>query len=364
MALLFIDSFDHYATADLTEKWTTNLSVAGNVVTSIAAGSGRRSSNSFRMAISASATQSTAAGLQKVLAPADATAVAGVSCLISSAAVLGTLGAALASVRDGATAQISLRLNPNLTLSVLRGAVNGTVLGTTTAALSAGVSAYLEWKTLIHPSAGTVDLRINGASVLSLTAQNTRNTANSSWTAIALGTLDAAANIWAGTAATGTLDFDDLYILDGTGAAPLNGFLGDCRVDARYPTAAGATTGWTASTGANWAAVDDPAPNDDTDYTAAATTGLTDTFVVQDAPVAGAAIYGVQHCLSAKKTDAGTASIAPVVRHSGVDYVGGNLNPGTAYAVLLAIAATNPGTSAAWTEAGFNAAEFGYKRTA
>ena len=70
----------------------------------------------------------------------------------------------------------------------------------------------------------------------------------------------------------------------------------------------------------------------------------------------------MQHCLSLKKTDAGVCTVAPVIRHSGVDYPGAAITPGTSYAYGLAIAATNPGTSAAWTEAGFNAAEFGYKR--
>jgi hypothetical protein len=84
---------------------------------------------------------------------------------------------------------------------------------------------------------------------------------------------------------------------------------------------------------------------------------------VQDAPVAGAAIYGVQHCLNLKKMDAGTCTVAPVIRHSSTDYVGANLSPGTTYAYGLQIAATNPGTSAAWTETDFNNAEFGYKKT-
>jgi hypothetical protein len=161
-----------------------------------------------------------------------------------------------------------------------------------------------------------------------------------------------------------TITFDDFYVLDGTGPAPLNGFLGDCRVDVRLPTAAGATTGWTPSAGANWAAVDDAAPNADTDYVSAATSPLTDTYTIQDAPVPGALLYGVQLCASLKKSDAGTCSVAPVVRHSGVDYPGTAVNPGTAYAFAVVPYGTNPGTGAPWTEADFNAAEFGIKRTA
>ena len=138
----------------------------------------------------------------------------------------------------------------------------------------------------------------------------------------------------------------------------------DVRVDARRPTAPGATTGWTPSAAPNWSCVDDSAPNDDTDYVEATAVGLTDTYAVQDAPVAGGTIYGVQVNLSTKKTDAGSCSLAPIVRHSGTDQVGSAFNPGTAYAFARAVYPTNPGTGAAWTESDFNAAEFGLQRTA
>jgi hypothetical protein len=361
MALLFMDSFDHYATADLQAKWTANV-LGSQFVNSILA-SGRRGSGCFRIAPNGVQSSSTITYLNKTLAPVDpTTCIIGVAFAISSATVPGTLGLPVATVRDGSTTQLTLRLNNNLTLSVLRGSPSGTLLGTTASAISAGSFAYLEWKVVIHPTAGTVDLRINGVSALSLTTQNTRNTANNSWNNITLGPPDSVGSIW-GTIA-GTVDWDDLYVLDGSGSAPLNGFLGDVRVDARYPTAAGATTAWTPSTGANWAAVDDAAPNADTDYTASSTVGQTDTFTTQDAPVVGATIYGVQHCLNLKKMDAGVCAVAPVVRHSGVDYPGADLVPSTAYVYGLQIAAVNPGTGVAWTEAGFNAAEFGYKKTA
>jgi hypothetical protein len=362
MALLFMDSFNHYATADLTTKWTSSGSAPGNVTTSIAAG-GRRGSGSLRLTVAGSPTSTTLAFAQKVLAPGTATAVVGCAIAVSSSTLAHVTGGnPLVSVRDGATAQVTLRLNADLTLSVLRGPIGGTVLGTSSSALSAGVFAFVEWKVAIHPTAGTVDLRINGVSVLSLTGQNTRNTANTSWTSVTLNNVEANA-AWNSVTTGGTIDYDDLYVLDSNGAAPWNDFLGDCRVDAILPTAAGATTGWTPSAGANWQCVDEPVPNGDTDFTSATTIGLTDTFVVQDIPVAGSVIYGVQHNLSVKKMDAGAALIAPVIRHGGVDFVGADIAPGTTYAYGLQVAAVNPGTGAQWTEAGFNAAEFGYRKT-
>ena len=352
MALLFMDSFDNYVTADLLEKWTTTA-VGGSDTLGIQAAAGRRSSGGLRHA---HITNSNAGSASKVLTASGATAIVGVALKMPTPAFY----TGVLTIVQATSAQVSLRVNTDLTLSVYRGAFNsGTLLGTTVTPIVANVFAYLELKVLLSTTVGTIDLRVNGASVLALTSQNTQATGSATWTAVALGQHAAGGS----DANNHTKDFDDLYVLDGSGAAPWNDFLGDCRVDVCVPTGAGATTGWTPSAGANWQCVDDAAPNDDTDYTSAASAGLVDTFVVQDAPVAGAAIYGVQHCLSVKKTDAGIATIAPVIRHSGVDYVGADLFPATGYAYALAIAATNPGTGVAWTDAGFNAAEFGYKRT-
>jgi hypothetical protein len=224
-----------------------------------------------------------------------------------------------------------------------------------------GTYTFIEWKVTIHATAGTVDIRVNGVSVLSLTGQNTRNTVNTAWNVFQLGWADAVANTVSST--NRNIDYDDLYVLDGTGSVPWNAFLGDIRVDPRNMTAAGATTGWTPLSGSNWDNVNDTAPNDDTDYTTTATVGATDTFVAQDAPSPGAAIYGIQHCLSMKKTDAGTCLVAPIVKLSGgSDTPGTDIAPGTTYAYGLQVAMTKPG-GGNWTEADFNNAEFGYKRT-
>ncbi len=351
MALLSMDSFDHYATADLAEKWT----VIGSGL-SINATAGRRGSGSFR---STHSTNASASAISRTVPVSGSTAIIGVAVKMSVPPPAIT---ALLQVLTGTTTQVTVRINPDLTLSVLRGAFStgGTVLGVTSVALVAGVFAYVELKVLLHASAGTVDLRVNGVSVapFPLTGLNTAQS-GTAWSAFALGQYD-------GGAATGnahTMDLDDLYVCDGSGSAPWNDLLGDCRVDVRNATGAGASSGWTPSAGANWQNVDDAAPNDDTDYNAAAAAGVTDTFVVEDAPSPGATIFGVQVNLSVKKSDAGACLIAPVVRHAGSDQVGAALAPATAYAYGSAVYQTNPGTGEAWTEAGFNAAEFGYKRT-
>ena len=336
MAFLFCDSFDHYATADVASKYTV---VSG--VVSIQATGGRRGSGCAR-------TTGGSDEFEISLTPGDNTVVVGLSMkhsTISSSEML--------LIRKSGNNQCILKLNADGSISFNRG--SSTVLGTTAAGLiTSGNTYYIELKALISTTVGTAIIRINGAQVLSLTGLNNAGNGTSDW-----GTLKFNGN--GGI----TKDYDDLYLLDGTGAAPLNTFLGDVRVDARFPTAEGANSAWTPSTGSdNALMVDDPAPNSDTDFNSTVTVNAVDTHVVQDAPVAGATIYAVQQCTYMKKTDAGTTSVAAVVRSGGTDYVQPTVNPTTAYKYYLQPLPTDPNTSAAWTEAKFNAAEFGYKRIA
>lgn len=336
MALLFMDSFDHYVTADLPEKYATVGTCTINPTL------GRRGGGAV-----------VAPGFSgfctRALGPTSTTVIVGAAFKWTSSS---SGDGYIFGIRSGTSNQATLSLSGGTGVMTARtGASNAAIIGTASQSLSVGLWTHIAIKVVIHPSTGSFEVRLNGnpTPVLNLTNVNTAGQGHTLWDNITFGD------------AYMELRWDDLYILDGAGPAPWNTFLGDCRVDARVPTAPGATTGWTPSTGANWACVDDAAPNDDTDYTTAAAAGLTDTFVVQDAPAA-ATIYGVQHCLAMKKTDAGVCTVAPVVRHGSTDYPGTAVAPATDYGYLLVPQATNPGTSAQWTEAGFNAAEFGYTR--
>lgn len=349
MAFLFADSFDHYVTADVLEKWTTQNVGA---FTSQAIGAfGRRSSNGFRASNTTGGATGRIAHINKVLNPSGVGFVVGFAYKSSNTLIGNNC---FCSINDATTPQVSLVLNTSGTISLMRGS---TIIATSSLTLATGTQYYVEFDGTIDPAAGALSVRINGGVVPWVTfSGNTRATSNTLWNGISLGLM--IGNVFV---SDGIHDFDDLYVLDKSGAAPWNTFLGDIRVDSRYATGAGATTGFTPLAGANWSNVDETAPNDDTDYNSASGVA-TDTFVFQDAPVVGAIIYGVQHCISLKKSDAGACTIAPVVRHSGVDNVGTDITPGTTYLYGIQAQQTNPGTGAQWTEAGFNAAEFGYKR--
>lgn len=72
-------------------------------------------------------------------------------------------------------------------------------------------------------------------------------------------------------------------------------------------------------------------------------------------------INGVQINLQAEKTDAGLRSIQSVIRSGGSDTDGTSRALGTSYLILTQIAETDPNTAAAWTQSGFDSAEFGAK---
>lgn len=338
MALLWMDSFDHYVSADIPDKYT---SVYGATINTTA---GRRSSGGMfggHQSYHVTRTLNTSSSTIIVGFAIWPTALNCNVCEIGEAGGIGHIGIFLNS--DGS-------VTVHRATSLWQDGI-GTALGTTAAGLVniSGAFFYFELKVVIADgTGGSITFKINEVAVLTVSSIDTRSGGSGVGTLLGLG---------------GTAVIDDLYVLDNTGSTPHNDFLGDIRVDARYATAEGANSGWTPLSGSdNALMVDETAPDDDTTYNAATVVNLVDTHIVQDAPVVGAPVYGVQVCVSHKKANAGSCSIAPVVRHSGTDNVGTTVASGTSYSYAVQTYGLNPGISAAWTEADFNAAEFGYKR--
>jgi hypothetical protein len=340
MAFLFCDSFDHYATADLLTKWSQK-----SAVPTIAA-VGRNSTSGLKV-------DTTSGSVSKTLPASGATCVIGFARKPTDLGI----GASFLVIGDATVRHISLSHNIDGTISVRRapstlGAVNsGTLLGTSTATATEDQYDYWELKVLIDDSAGTVTLRKNGVDAMTpLTGQDTRNGGTAGWSSIEIGNES---------------DYDDLYVLDGSGSAPHNTFYGDVRVAAHLPNANGANSESTPSTGSDrYATVDETAPNSDTDYNTLAAVNDKDTLGLTNLIPTGAAIIAFQTAIFAKKTDAGVGSVCPVIRHSGTDNDGAGVALSTAYAYTLKPYETNPGTLAQITESEFNALEVGYKRTA
>jgi hypothetical protein len=353
MAFLFADSFDHYATADVLTKWTSTNNNGGTL--SITSSAGRRSTNGFRMFSSGG--NNTWGYLSKTLTTSGAGFVVGFYVTVSAAPSAN--GMYLATIVETATTHLILRLNADFTISVLRG--DSTVLGTSsTSGLAAGVGGYIEFKGTIDNSTGTYTVRCNNNQILNATGADTQNGGTSTWNVLFIGQLYANLFNSAYTAAT-NIDFDDLYVLDQSGGSH-DSFYGDVAVDWHPVTGAGNSTQFTPSAGSNYQNVDDTTPDGDTTTNTASAVGQKDTFALTDLIGTGGTIKCVQTVIYVKKSAAGTCTVADVIRHSGSDNDGTAVGPATAYAFQLEGHIVNPGTSAAWTEAGFNAIELGYKQ--
>ena len=340
MSLLWADSFGGYATADVSTKYTTV-----NGAPTIRTTEGPRGGPSMEL----SSTQR----ITKTVAPGDATCIIGASWHADSGA---TSQPSLFAILDGATRQITLNLNTDMTLRVARGNFGGTALGTTTKVVAQNTWYTIELKVLIHASAGTVDLKVDGVSWLSLTGQNTRNSATAQWTAFEVGAQSSEL----------TFNYAELYVLDGVASAdathPANNFLYPYRMDPSYVTGAGTTTMFTPSAGANWQNVDED-PVNTTDYNTSTAAADKDTFVTQDAPVAGV-LLGYQVNVFCQKTDAGVCTVAAVIRSGGTDYVSAAQAVSTTFAYVSFPYSVDPATSLVPTTSAWDAGETGYDRVA
>ena len=92
----------------------------------------------------------------------------------------------------------------------------------------------------------------------------------------------------------------------------------------------------------------------------AATAGLRQTFDVEALPaMTTPAIHGVQVTLLARKTDAGTGRVRALVASGAQMAVSSDINLQEQLAWHTALFERNPNGNVQWTEAAFNAAEFG-----
>jgi hypothetical protein len=324
MALLFVDGFDSYATADITKKWTNTSSAT------IQTANGRRATGN--------ASVGTLGYVEKSVSNLT-TVIAG--CAIY---VTGITDNKFLDFRDAATIQCNLHLLVTGAIQVLRN--DSTVLATSAVGvITAGTYHYIEFKATIHDTTGSVEVKVNGATVASATNVDTKQSAN------------AYCNLVRFAGASSTSYIDDVYICDTTGSAPTNDFLGDCRVDTLYPNADGTYTSFTPSSGTDhYALVDETAPNT-SDYVESSTAGHQDSYQMGNLSALTGTIYGVQVSVAALKDDAGARSLKVGVRSSSTNSVSAAQTLATGQVYYRNIHETDPATAAAWTESGVNAAQ-------
>lgn len=256
--------------------------------------------------------------------------------------------------RESGTSQIDVRLHPDGTLKVTRA---GTLLGSGVGFVaSINVFYHVQIKAVIHNSTGTIDLVVNGASVLSLTGQDTQNTATANVSEITLGAT-MITNAVNQTPAT-TVIFDDLVIDD-------TDFQGDCRVREDLPTGTGTTDDGVATGAADSRqATDEAPPDDDTSYSEISNIGDKILLTYATIPTTENVVAcGLMPYI--KKNAPGTATYKTNFRIGGVEYLpGSDKAPSAAsYAYFQDLQMVSPATSSPFTSTEVNAMEIGIERT-
>jgi len=162
----------------------------------------------------------------------------------------------------------------------------------------------------------------------------------------------------------------DLYIANGEtddGRSPLVDFWGDHRIDYLAPTADGNYTDWQPShSGEHYVEVDDN-PNDaNVSYNGSWVIGDRDSFDHEPSPVPGVNIDAIQVIYSARRAMGGPSKTAAFIRVAGEDFDGDDLGNATSYIFQYEIweNVTHSGESpVVITESIFNAMEIGYQKT-
>lgn len=332
MTLLHIDGFD---LGDFATRYTTSTGASsGSGATNTRFNSGRSiATGSF-------------SPVTKPLT-ASATIISGVAIRCGTSDM--TIGF---NADTGAVNHVTVVLTTTGTLNVYRGPGAGILLGTVAGAFSSSSWVFVEMKVTVSDTVGVIEVRLNGSTspTINVTGADTRNAGTS--TNIDQMTLNHNG---------GSGHYDDWYILNTLGSAPVNTFLGDCRVHTLSPSGNGTSSqfvGSDADSVNNYLLVNEQ-PFDTANYVGSATVNNKDTYAMTDLAGTVVTVFATQEVAYAAKSDAGAATIKTVVRSGATDYASSAGTLATSYAPFVNLREVDPATTAAWTTSGVNAAEVG-----
>jgi len=343
--LLFIDSFDHYSTAQTSRKWTVQN---GATITS----AGRTGNGMIGAALDFPS---------KTLDQDYTTLTMGAAYNTQSFAnailyfrnVINDVQFSLFHVGDG-----RLRFR----FQALPGSPISALSAPSSYVINNNRWYYFEMQATLDggpPAHVVASARVNGVEFL--TWDYTHASLGAAGMAFRYVTMEAPGG---GLKAT----YDDLYVTD-------TEFLGDVRIGVLYPNAVGDSSAWTPnSAGANYTKVMEHPADDNVTYVAAASTGLKDLYNLDDIdPAFVGTIKGVQALWCVVKSDEGDAAVKGLWKSSGTEIVqasGHNFLPpngyypsATSYLYNIQTERKSLFTAADWTKTEINALQLGITRT-
>lgn len=337
MAIIFLDSFSHYASADILRKWDANdVSFPWTIMPT----AGRRGGGAVKQGV----TDANGGNpLTKFLPNLG-------SIIFGQAMYSATLGPTIIiQLFDNTTRQVALHVQTDGAFAVTNGF--GTLLGTSLPGkYIAGTWQYVEAKFVIHGSTGSVTVRVNGEIVLYLAGIITKTSSNAYCTSVRYSIPSPFSN---------TAYMADLYVCDTTGTIN-NDFLGDSRIDVLLPTAPGSYAQLTPSSGTvHWSLLAEPIVNT-TNFVSGNISGNKESYQFSDLPTAVGTIKGIQINNMSLKDDAGDRGMQNLTKIGGVENLSANIALKDSWYNNASIIERNPVTSSPWLESEVNDAEFGF----
>jgi len=362
MTLLFIDGFDHYGTdtANMTDgAWADFGSVASDGFISVA--NPRTGTHSLLFENSSASNNPT----RRVFGGAKVTVGVGAAFWFSNLPTDNDR-AILYEFRDAANApHIAVLLQSTGVIEVKLGSTNGgTKIGdSVTPAITAEAYTHIECVVTINNTAGSVEVRVNGVTVISLSGIDTTNTANEETSQLAVGHVEGPSR---STGIT-SMYIDDIFCFDDQGSFN-NAFLGDRRVQTLFPSANAVIQDWSWNTGPTaYQAIDDADPDDDTTYIFANAGGSpapVSEFEIDDLPAGVSTVSALVLVNRARKTDAGVANIQASLVSVTSEVAGADRALTEAYTYYHEVIEADPDTAAPFTPGAVDTAKLKLERTA
>lgn len=250
------------------------------------------------------------------------------------------------------TAQCYLYMNSSRQVYLV---ANGSTLATGTTVLAIDGVYYIEVKvTFKADTTGSFEVRINGVNEISGSGFRTTTTANEYGQSVGFGPCPANNEFY----------YDNMYLCDGTGAAPTNDFLYTSNqgllVETVYPVANDSIM-FTPLSGAAYTQVDDTTEDDDTTYNASTAANDIDLFLHTGMSSAPLKTFGVISVAAMRKRETIPQNGRTKLVSGATTQNGDTISLTTSYQHIADMYLTDPNTGLAWNEITLDALKIGYE---